>query len=168
MASESGNGLAHGLLDFFLHFPLVAEAQMFGPGDTDHDPDAGLGGQVEEMARRHVIHADGIDAGPAHEVEVADNGGVLGQGFAPGILRERPVSHALDEELGVAGEEIAALGAYAGEAGQAGKSFFDLEHGIPFSLVWAVGVALVSSAPDRGTGPGIVLFGSGSVFGIRL
>ena len=111
MAGQGGDGLAHGLLDVFLHFPLVEEAQVFRPGDADHDPDAGLGGQIEEAARGDVIHADGVDAGPTHELEIADNHVILGQGFAPGVFRERPIGGALDEELVIASEQVAALGA---------------------------------------------------------
>ena len=131
MAGQGGHGLADGLLDVFFDFPLVEEAQVLGPGHADHDAHAVAGGDVQEAAGRHVVDADGVDAGAAHEFEVMGHGVVLGQGFAPGVFRERAVGDALDEELVFPGKQIPAPGADAREGFDAGESFFDLEHNSP-------------------------------------
>jgi len=87
------------------YFSIVEEFQVFAPRNRDECAQVELLAEIEKPLRGHVVHANQVDSGFAHEREVATGLVRRAKMRAIRIGRERAVGNSFNEELLIAFEK---------------------------------------------------------------
>ena len=99
MAGHPPHLLRHPAPDLGRQPRVVEKGDVLRPRDPGDHPQVLPRRLVEHRLGRRGVGADGVDAGLAHPREVAGDGGRVRVLAAVRVRRERPVRHALDQEV---------------------------------------------------------------------
>ena len=89
--------------DFSPNRPVIEKKNPPLPRDRHHHPQAMLRRLVEKPAGRRVVHPHGVKTRRGNQPEIPGRFGGISQVIV--AVPERPVGHALQEKLGVAGKK---------------------------------------------------------------
>src|ERR1700731_1981045 len=125
MAAAGAHAPCDRIADLGLDRGAVEKRDMLRPGQPDQHLEAGLLGGIEQPDRRHGEYPNGIDAGIAHQREIALDNLHFRELSAMAAGAEGTVRHALDEMLDIASKkELAAdpdlAQPYRGSVGESG------------------------------------------------